>query len=78
MQYLMFTSSAPGELPPPLPKNTGGTDSKIHRDVANIHTMVSNIHRTVLESREGNGGQNRVVSDACPPHHRINTNHRLD
>jgi len=60
----MFASSAPGESPPPLPRDTHGTDSKVHRDVVNIATMVSDIHRNMLESNGDDDGQNRMVSNA--------------
>jgi len=55
--------SAPGEPPPPLPRDTHGTDPKVQRDVVKIVTMVSDIHRNMLESHEDNDGQNLVVSN---------------
>ena len=66
-----FTPSAPGESPPPPQKTAHGTVSNIHHDVvktratiselgANVmgtHTMVSDIHRAVVQDQEGSGGK---------------------
>ena len=75
--YLTFASSAPGESQPPLPRSIDGTVSDIRRDVmkaraivsglecdvTSAHTMVSDIHRTVVKGREGSGGKNLLVGD---------------
>jgi hypothetical protein len=45
----------------------------------NTHTIVADMHQNVLKTREATDGQNRVVSDTrFSPHHRINSDHRLD
>jgi len=78
IQDLIFASSAPGKLPPPLPRNTNGTGSgtrydavkvydivsEAHRDVLNTFNVVSDIHRNMLKGQEGTDGQHRSVSDA--------------
>jgi len=59
----MFASSAPGELPPQLPRDTNGTISgtryhvvktydiisEVHRDVVNTYDVVSDIRRNLLK-----------------------------
>jgi len=62
----MFASSAPGDSPPPLPRNTHETASNIRRDVANTQAIVSNIHN-MPRSQEGIGGQPQPVSVARTP-----------
>ena len=58
----MFAFSAPGDSPPPLPRNTHGIVSDIRRDVVSeVKTMVSDI-RHVLKNQEGAGGQHLSVS----------------
>ena len=67
----MFVFSAPGESPPPLLRNTGGTISNIRRDVASevlrdvadTQTVVHDI-RKMLKSQQGVGGQPQPVSIA--------------
>lgn len=83
----MFKSSAPGESPLPLPRNTHGAVSdihydvvktrtmvsEVHRDVTNTHTMVSDLHRTMLKSQEGADNQYQPVSVVCALlHHQTN------
>jgi len=69
--------SAPGELPDPPPRSMHEPVPNIRRDVikaqtiisevghnvTNTQVMVSNIHRTVVEGREGGDGKNLLVSD---------------
>jgi len=66
----MFAFSAPGDSPPPPPKNTHGATSNTRRDVSVVHhgvtntqAMISNIHN-MLKSREGIGGPPQLVSIA--------------
>jgi hypothetical protein len=70
VQCLISAFSAPGESPPPLPRNAPGTIpstrrdvSEVHRDVANTQNMVSDI-RNMLKGQEGSGGQPQPVSVA--------------
>ena len=67
----MFASSAPGESPPPVPRNTQGTASDIRPDVLNTQTMVFDIHPNMLKSQEGADGQNQPVSVTRAVYHRI-------
>ena len=66
----MFTSSAPGELPPPLPRSTPGTVSDVRNEITKTRTVVSEVQRDVadirrnlLRSQEGVDDQRRLVSD---------------
>lgn len=76
-RYLTFSSSAPGESLPPLPRDMDGTVSEIRNDViktraivselecnvTSTRTMISDIHRTTLKIQEGSDGRNLLVSD---------------
>ena len=78
----MTGSSAPGELPPPLQRNTRGAASDIRRDiisevqtvvsgirhdvVSEVRTAVSDIHHT-LKGQEGADGRHQSVSIAHTP-----------
>ena len=37
--------------------------SELEHNVTRAHTMVSDIHRTVVKDQEGDDGQNLLVSD---------------
>jgi len=66
----MFTLSAPGPSPPPPSRNTHGTSSDIHQDIANVHRDVVNPNDVVywmLNSQEGTSGQDWSVGVACAP-----------
>jgi len=74
---LTFASSVPGESPPPLSRSTHGTVSEIRNDVmktraivsefehnlTNTHTMVFEIHRTIVQDQRGGGSKHLSVSD---------------
>jgi len=58
----MFASSAPGEPPPPLQRNTHGIGSDVRREVVSeVRTMVSDV-RHVLQSQERPDVQHLSVS----------------
>ena len=67
----MFESSAPGESPPPLPRNAHETVSDIRRDILKAGAMISEVHqdffntratvRNILKDQEGISGQDRSV-----------------
>ena len=77
-------SRAPGDSPPPLPRNTHGIASdvrhevrraisEVHHDVVNTQVMV----RNMLKSQQEAGDRDRPVSGACSICHRIITDHHL-
>ena len=67
----MSVSSAPGDLPPPLPRNVHGTISDIRRDIMRASAMISEVHhdffnthamvRNILKAQEGTDNQDRLV-----------------
>ena len=73
----MFSSSAPGESPPPLPRDAHGTVSDIRRDIMKAGAMISEVHRdfinthtmvhSMLKDQEWAGGQDRLVRVTCFP-----------
>ena len=81
MGYLIFATSAPGESPPLPPGSTHGivsdisndvvksraSVSKLERNVTNTHTMISDIHRTMMKGQEGSSGKNPPVGDTRTP-----------
>ena len=62
----MFAFSAPGESPPPLPRNPHGIGFDIHRDVVKTQTVVNDIH-DMLKSQGGVDGQHLSVSVTHAP-----------
>ena len=59
--------------------NTHLIASNTHHDVVSTQTMVSDIHRNMLESQEGTNDQVRLVSYISTPfHHQMNNQSLLD
>ena len=71
----MFVSSAPGESPPPQPRNTHVTASDVRRDVLKAGAIISEVQRDVantqamvrdmLKSQQEVDSQDWSVSDTC-------------
>ena len=61
---LTFASSAPGEPPASLPRPAQGTGSELERNVRRAQTMVSDIHRTIVQGQGENSSNKPPVSDS--------------
>ena len=74
-QCLIFISSAPGESPPPLRRNTHVTTSDVRRDVMKAGVIISEVQRDVantqamvrdmMKGQQEAGGQDRSVGETC-------------